>query len=272
MVFGGDCNNAAPFLRLTDAVVKRAGREILSVDEFALGVGESVAILGPNGAGKSTLVKLLTREVLPLHRDAPPVTFRGNPRASLSEVRECIGVISSSMQDQISVHLPAVEVVVGGLYGVLGIPRHISATESDFARAKEAMARVGIADLAERDVMSLSTGQARRVLIARALVRKPMAVVLDEPCAGLDPSGMYYMRRTMSSLAEEGCSLVLVTHCPEDIVPEIKRVVLVKEGHVFADGSKEALLVDEVMTDLFDVPLHVLRDGDRYAIVDGGKL
>lgn len=264
-----DCGREITFLSLNDAVVRRAGKDILSVGEFLLREGESVAILGPNGAGKSTLVKLLTREVLPLHRDAPPVVFRGNPRASLDEVRRCVGVVSSSMQEQISVHLPAIEVVVGGLYGVLGVPRHISATKDDFARAAEAMARIGIADLADRDVMSLSTGQARRVLIARALVREPMALVLDEPCAGLDPSGMYYMRHAMSNLAREGRSLVLVTHCPEDVVPEIERVVLVKDGRIFADGPKATLLTDEVMTDLFDVPLHVLRDGDRYAIVDG---
>ena len=267
-----DCDNAQPLLCLRDAVVKRSGKNILTVDEFLMQAGESVAILGPNGAGKSTFVKLFTREVFPLHRDIPPVVFRGNPRASLDKVKGCVGVVSSSMQDQISVHLPAVEVVVGGLYGVLGVPRHISATEEDFGYAEEVMSRVGIADLAKRDVLSLSTGQARRVLIARALVREPMALVLDEPCAGLDPSGMYYMRRTMSNLAKEGRSLVLVTHCPEDIVPEIKRVVLIKDGHICSDGAKESLLTDKVMTGLFDVPLHVLRDDDRYAIVDGERV
>lgn len=258
----------APLFHLRDAVVKRDGKQLLSVGDFVLDEGESIAILGPNGAGKSTFVKLMTREILPLHRDVAPVLFRGCARASLDDIKKSIGVVSSSMQDQVSVHLSALEVVVGGLFGVLGIPRHVSASEKDFELARKAMHEVGVADLSDRDVMTLSTGQARRVLIARALVSAPRVLVLDEPCSGLDLSGMYYMRRTMTHLASQGCALVLVTHYPEDIVPAIKRVVLVKDGEIYADGSKDELLADECLSSLFGVPLHVLRDGQRYAVVD----
>lgn len=258
----------APLFHLHDAVVRRDGKQLLSVGDFVLDEGESIAILGPNGAGKSTLVKLMTREILPLHRDVAPVLFRGRARASLDDIKKSIGVVSSSMQDQISVHLSALEVVVGGLFGVLGIPRHVSASDEDFELARKAMHEVGVADLSDRDVMTLSTGQARRVLIARAKVGAPRVLVLDEPCSGLDLSGMYYMRRTMTHLANQGCALVLVTHYPEDIVPAIKRIVLVKDGEVYADGSKDELLVDGCLSDLFGVPLRVLRDGQRYAVVD----
>lgn len=250
-----------PFLELRDAVVQRAGSPILSIDAFRLDEGEHLALLGPNGSGKSTFVKLITREVLPLHRDHPPVLFRGRDRATLAEVKRSLGIVSSSMQDQIAVHVPAVDVVAGGLFGSLDIPARTDAAAVVDARvrAHAAMELLGVDDLAARDIMTLSTGQARRVLIARALVHDPDALIFDEPCTGLDPEGMYYVRSSMRTLAQAGKSIVLVTHYPEDIIPEIERVVLLKNGRLHADGAKESLMNDQVMSGLFEVPLHVQR-------------
>ena len=250
-----------PFLQLRNAVVRRAGRAILTVDAFELACGENIALLGPNGSGKSSFVKLVTREMLPLHRDEPPVLFKGRDRATLAEVKRSLGVVSSTMQEQMTVHLPVVDIVAGGLFGALGIPQAVAAADADGARdrALATMGLLGIADLAARDAMTLSTGQARRALIARALVHDPEALVFDEPCTGLDPEGMFYVRRSMRALAQAGKSIVLVTHYPEDVIPEIARLVLVKDGAVFADGPKERLLSDDTMSALFDVPLRVKR-------------
>lgn len=248
-----------PFLELCDAVVQRAGKPILTVDAFCLNEGEHLALLGPNGSGKSTFVQLITREVLPLYRERPPVLFKGRERATLEEVKQSLGVVSSSMQDQISVHLSALDVVAGGLFGTLGIPAHAEAADEARERALASLTMLGIEDLAERDSMTLSTGQARRVLIARALVHDPEALIFDEPCTGLDPEGMHYVRSSMRMLARAGKGMVLVTHYPEDIIPEIKRVVLLKDGSVYADGEKSHLLTDDVMSGLFDVPLRVKR-------------
>ncbi len=250
-----------PFFELHNAVVQRAGAPILSIESFELAEGEHLALLGPNGSGKSTFVKLITREVLPLHRDEPPVRFRGRDRATLAEVKQSLGVVSSSMQDQVAVHLPSVDVVAGGLFGTLGVPVRADDAAVDDARARAlgAMELLGVDDLASRDIMTLSTGQARRVLIARVLVHDPDALVFDEPCTGLDPEGMYYVRSSMRTLAQADKSIVLVTHYPEDIIPEIKRVVLLKDGLVHADATKESLMNDQVMSELFDVPLRVQR-------------
>ena len=250
-----------PFLQLRNAVVRRAGRAILTVDAFELACGENIALLGPNGSGKSTFVKLVTREMLPLHCDEPPVLFKGRDRATLAEVKRSLGVVSSTMQEQMTVHLPVVDIVAGGLFGALGIPQAVAAADADGARdrALATMGLLGIADLAARDAMTLSTGQARRALIARALVHDPEALVFDEPCTGLDPEGMFYVRRSMRALAQAGKSIVLVTHYPEDVIPEIVRLVLVKDGAVFADGPKERLLSDDTMSALLGVPLRVKR-------------
>lgn len=181
--------------QIHDADVVRGGRTILHVDDFRLAEGEHVALLGPNGAGKSTFIQLLTREVFPVWRPEAPVRFRGQERPLLSDIKGALGIVSSTMHEQVRVHLPAVEVVIGGLYGTLGLPLRTEVSEADRAAAMDALDRLGIAGIAGWDIMTLSTGQARRVLVARELVRDPQVLVYDEPCTGLDPEGMYHVRK-----------------------------------------------------------------------------
>lgn len=259
-----------PFFDLHDAVVRRAGRSILTVDRFRLEAGESVAILGPNGSGKSTFVQLLTREILPLHREQPPVRFCGDARATLVDVRRKLGIVSATMHAQIQVHLPAIEIVAGGLFGTLGLPlrREGQPDASAEERALAALREVGMEELAGRDVLTMSTGQQRRVLIARALVADPEMLVFDEPCTGLDPEGMFWVRRTMREVIRGGRAIMLVTHYPEDIAPEIDRLLLLKEGRIFADGPKRELLTSRNMTELFDVPLEVVESDSYYTLLE----
>lgn len=256
-----------PLIELSDALVRRKGNTILCVDSFTLAQGENLAVLGPNGAGKSTLIQLMTREVFPLHRETPPVRFKGSDRATLADIKRSMGVVSSTMQDEITVHLPVIDIVCGGLFGALGIPRNCEVTPESFQRAMDALEFLGVANLAERDMKTLSTGQARRVLIARALIHDPETLVFDEPTTSLDPEGMYYARKAMRDLVQLGKSIVLVTHYQEDIIPEIDRVVMIKDGSIFADGPKQELLTSETMSNLFNVPLRVISQDNYYSLV-----
>ena len=262
----GEKNDATPLFQIHDASVVRGGKTILHVGDFSLAEGEHVALLGPNGAGKSTFIQLLTREVFPLWREEPPVRFRGAARPRLADIKRTLGIVSSTMHDQVRVHLPVIDIVVGGLFGTLGVPLRGEVGERDRALAADALERLGIAALADRDVMTLSTGQVRRVLVARELVRDPQVLIFDEPCTGLDPEGMYHVRQTMGTLAAEGRSVVLVTHYPEDIIPAIGRVLLIKDAEVFADGPKDELLTGPVMSRLFDVPLVVGESCGWYSL------
>ena len=255
-----------PLLQLEGAVVVRDGRAILTVDEFRIGSGERLAVLGPNGAGKSTLIKLLTKEVLPLWADPPPVRFLGEPRYELQEARKLLGVVSATAQDEADVVLPALEVVLGGFFGALGVPPHVSVTAEQTAAARSALDELEVAHLAERTMTTLSTGEARRVLFARALVHDPAVLVLDEPCAGLDPHAAFHVREAMRSLAAGGRSIVLVTHHVEDIVPEVDRLVLVRDGRIVADGPKRDLMTAETIGDLFDIPLEIEERNGSYRL------
>ena len=252
-----------PLLELNGATVMRDGRAILAIDRFTIAEGERLAILGPNGSGKSTLIKLLTRDILPLWADPPPVLFRGQPRIALQDARKLLGVVSADAQGQADVVLPALDVVLGGFFGALGVPPHRMPTPVQRARAFDALAELEVAHLAERTMTTLSTGEARRVLIARALVHAPAVLVLDEPATGLDPHAAYHVRSAVRSLARGGRSLVLVTHHVEDIAPEIDRVVLLREARIVADGAKRELLTSEMLSELFGIPARLEeRDGE----------
>jgi len=256
---------ATELLSVRDATVVRDGTTILHAGEFVIRAGEHLAILGPNGAGKSTLIGLLTRDIMPLWRDPYPVLFQGEPRIELLEARKLLGVVSSSWQQTVRAHLSVHDVVLGGRFGALGIPPHLCASvgEADEAAARRALVELGIAELADRDMVTLSTGEARRALIARALVHDPAVLVLDEPCAGLDPTAAWHLRAAMRDLAQSGRTLVLVTHHIEDVVRQIGRVVLMRDARIVADGDKTDLLTSERLSELFDVSLSIeQRDGE----------
>ena len=255
-----------PLLELRGATVVREGRTILSVDSLSIAEGERLAILGPNGSGKSTLIKLLTRDVLPLWADPPPMLFRGKARIALEEARELLGVVSADAQEQADVVLPAIDVVLGGFFGSLGVPCHRVPTAEQRARALDSLAELEVAHLAERTMTTLSTGEARRVLFARALVHDPAVLVLDEPIAGLDPHAAYHVREAVRELARGGRSLVLVTHHVEDIVPEIDRVVLMREARIVGDGPKGELLTSAGLRELFDIPAELEEREGRYRL------
>ena len=260
-------NSEPSLIRLSDAIVRRNGNDILNIESFDLRSGENIALLGPNGAGKSTFIRLITREVFPLHRDDPPVLFRGNERTTLQETKKVLGVVSSTMQDQITVHLPAYDIVAGGLFGSLGIPHMCEVTPESHELVLDVMNMLGVLDLAQRDIKTLSTGQARRILLARALIHDPEVLVFDEPTTGLDPEGMYYVRKSMRDLVARGKSIILVTHYPEDIIPEVERVVMIKDGKLFDDGKKEELLTSARMSSLFDVPLRIIEQDGYFSLV-----
>lgn len=253
-----------PVFELREATVVRGGRTILSVGHLALTEGEHVAVLGPNGAGKSTLIRLLARDVRPVaHEDgSASVLLRGRERWDLLEARRLFGIVSDDLAETFARPVSARDAVVSGFFGSVGVHRHQLVTPEMRARADELLAELGIAGLAGRALDTLSTGEARRVLIARALVHDPSMLVLDEPCDGLDPSASFHFLHTLREIAAAGRTLVLVTHHIDDIVPEIERLIVVKDGRILHDGAKAELLRDEVLTGLYGIPAHVEeRDG-----------
>jgi iron complex transport system ATP-binding protein len=254
----------APLLALNDCVVVRDGRAILTIEDLTIRSSEHVAVLGPNGSGKSTLIGLLTRDVRPLaHEDgSPAVRLLGRGRWDLSEARRVMGVVSSALQQDYAVRVTVSAAVTSGFFGSIGLYPHQTVTPAMRERTHELLELLGIAHLAQRTMDTLSTGETRRALIARALVHDPAVLVLDEPTDGLDPNAQWHVLRAISGIARAGHAVVLVTHHVSDIIPEVSRIVMLKEGRVLRDGPKADLLTGETVASLFDVPVTVEeRDG-----------
>jgi len=256
------CPTHTPLLELVDARVVRDGRTILAIERLTLNAGEHVAVLGPNGSGKSTLVGMLTRDIQPLATEATPVRLLGQERWELLEARRLLGVVSADLQNRTVPGVSVQDLALSGFFGSFGIFRWQNPTSEMRARVDELLVRLGIESLADRRVDTLSTGEARRALIARALVHDPPVLVLDEPCDGLDLSAAYLLRQTLRDLADGGRSLVLVTHHIDDVLPEVERAILLDHGRIVADGPKHDILTAEALAALYGIPVHLEeRDG-----------
>lgn len=246
-----------PFLEIENANVWRG--ETLALRDFSLLLreGESVAVLGPNGAGKSSLLKLLTSELRVEARPGSHCRLFGEDLWALEELRHRIGVVMPEEVSRFEDWEGAEDVVLSSLRGAYGRTRDMRFSRGDRRRATAALEAVGAGHLAGREFGRLSSGERRRLLIARALVHEPRVLVLDEPSTALDFPASLGLLALLRELIAQGRTLVLVTHHPGEIPPEIGRVVLLREGRVFADGPKRRLLAAGPLGDLFGLPLHV---------------
>jgi iron complex transport system ATP-binding protein len=256
-------------LEIDRASVMQGGRLVLDRLSLRIEAAQHTAILGPNGSGKSTLVKLIARQLYPLARSDGSGALRifGRERWNVAELRSLLGIVSPAVQHDYTSDTPVevVDAVLSGFFAARGVARHHRVTEPMRERAREVLEQVGATALAGRDMASLSTGEARRVLIARALVHQPRALLLDEPCAGLDMASRRHFMESLRVLARDGITLVLVTHHVEEIVPEIDHVVLLRDGKVLKAGRKAAALTSAVLSPAFGAPVEVSRHGAYYA-------
>src|SRR5262252_6058037 len=197
-----------------------------------LAVGEHVCILGPNGCGKSTLIKTITRECYPLAQEGCSMAILGRERWNIFELRSLLGIVSPDLLASCTTDATGRDVVLSGFFSSTRIFPHHHPDRGHLARAQAALERLGIVHLAERPVAEMSSGEAKRTLIARALVHDPQTLLFDEPSNALDIGAQIQLRETMRELARAGLSILLVTHHVSEIIPEIERVVLLQDGRI----------------------------------------
>lgn len=255
-----------PLLEFDDATVVLGDSRVLDSISFRIGVGENVAIVGPNGAGKSALIKTITREHYPLSRDeGHPLRILGEHTWNLFSLRAMLGIVSSDLQQACDKEITGLEMVLSGFFGSIGIWPYHKITEDMESEARKALEILEIAHLSDHYMCAMSTGEARRMLIGRALVHEPRALILDEPANGLDPHAARKFSASLRRVAQSGKSIIMVTHYLQDIIPEITRVIMIKSGRVFRDGPKDQLLTEKNLSDLFQMPVEVSRrDGYYY--------
>jgi iron complex transport system ATP-binding protein len=268
-----------PILELSDATVVKDGAAVLDRVSLTIRSGEHTAIVGPNGAGKSTLVNLLTHEDRPLARGAPgPSAVEGNPpirlfgsdRWNVFDLRSRFGIVSADLHQRFvngnsAGRITARDAVLSRFFTGHGFIFEAEVTPAMHDAADAVLARMGVAHLAGTTLDCMSTGEARRVLIARALVTSPEALLLDEPTTGLDLVARYQFLESVREVARQGTTLILVTHRVEEIIPEIETVVLLKRGRLAAAGPKAATLTGANLTAVFGAPISLTESGGYYA-------
>ena len=259
-----------PVLELDDATVIKGERRVLDSLTLTIRADEHTAIVGPNGAGKSVLVNLLTHQDRALAKDDGRSSIRvfGNDTWNVFELRSQLGIISADLHQRFvngnnEGRITAEAAVLSGFLASHGILRYRAITTEMRKRTAEALERMGVGHLARRRLDEMSSGEARRALLARALVTAPRALVLDEPTTGLDLMARHDFMERVRQVARDGTTLILITHHIEEIVPEIGRVILLRQGRVAADGSKRSVLTAEHLSDLFGAPI-VLEEHEGY--------
>jgi iron complex transport system ATP-binding protein len=262
---------AAPLLKIDQATVLKNGKKVLHNLSFVVQEGEHTAILGPNGAGKSSLIRLISRQDYPLaHTDGTPaVTIFGRESWNVFELRPLLGIVSADVQffyltRTLAGRTRGLEAVLSGFFASFGIFQHQKITAAMQAQALNALKLVDADHLAEKMVEQMSTGELRRIMIARSLAPNPRALILDEPTTGLDLLARSRFLETLQKIARQGKTIILVTHHVEEIFPEIQRVILMRQGRILAEGEKSAVLTAPNLSAMFGTPIKVRCEQGYY--------
>jgi iron complex transport system ATP-binding protein len=253
----------APILEVEKLEITRGETAILNQISWRVEPGQHWAILGPNGCGKTSLLSALTGYLSP---SDGTVTVLGQTygESDWRELRQHIGIVSSSILKLMNESEPTIQTVISGKYAMIDYWGRV--TKVDRQRALAVMRQVEAEHLAERHWLFLSQGERQRVLIGRALMAPVKLLILDEPCAGLDPLAREQFLQFLQRLAKrpQGPRLVLVTHHVEEIIPSISHVLLLKKGRVFESGPKRKVLTSEGLSRVFGAKLELTRQANRY--------
>ena len=231
---------------------------------LTIGAGEHVAILGPNGCGKSTLIKTITRECYPLANPGSSISIMGQSVWNVFDLRRMLGIVSNDLMIQCTREITGFDIVLSGFFSSIGVWPNYHIEPEMRARTEEVLRFLDAYHLSEKPVDEMSSGEARRMLIGRALVHDPKALLLDEPSTSLDLFAQHELRETVRKLADAGIGILLVTHHLSDIIPEIDRLILMRAGRVVADGAKRDVLTPAALRDLFGIEVELAERGGYY--------
>jgi iron complex transport system ATP-binding protein len=258
--------NGVPYLDLRNVTYAIHGEKILDALSWTVGQGEHWAILGPNGAGKTTLLRIVCGDLWP--NDGGEVYRNGETLINLCELRRSIGWVTSTLVADIPERELVLNTVVSGKYAQIGLLEFPwePITKGDFQKAKRYLEELECQEFVRRSFGTLSQGEQQKVLICRARMTDPYLIILDEPCAGMDPGAREIFLSSLLSIGKNGDlpSLVYVTHHVEEILPVFKRALLLKKGRVIKSGYTDDILTPQNMKQLYGVSVQLVKKNSRY--------
>jgi len=254
-----------PVLEVRALGIRRGETSILANVSWRVQPSEHWAILGANGSGKTSLLGALTGYLSPTEGEIS-VLGQTYGQSDWRELRKKIGLVSSSIRQMMADEERALDTIISGKYAMIDFWG--KSTDIDRAGARRILAQIECSHLAERRWGVLSQGERQRVLIGRALIAKPRLLILDEPCAGLDPAAREQFLEFVQRLggSDKSPTLILVTHHIEEIMPIFSHVLVLKAGQVIAAGRKKVILNGNVLSGAFDTKMKVVKSNDRYSL------
>ena len=258
-----------PIVAMEHVSAARDGAVVLQDVSLRIEQGEHVVLLGPNGCGKSTLLKIMTCELYPLPRPETTVRIFGRERWDVTELRRRMGVVSAELPGKPTLSTSGFDAILTGFFSSSTLWPNLTVTAAMRERAEAILSQVGAESLREKAVGAMSAGQQRRIMIGRALAGttgEVQVLLLDEPSNALDLAAQHDLREMLRELAQAGTAMLLVTHNVSDILPEMTRVLMMRDGRVVADGPKGELLHEAGLSGLFGREIRVAeRDGVLFA-------
>jgi iron complex transport system ATP-binding protein len=255
-----------PLLELRDVTYALNGKNILEHVSWTVRQGEHWAILGANGAGKTSLLKIVCGDLWP--NGGGEVYRNGQDLLDLGVLRRSIGWVASTLLRDIPRREAVLDTVVSGKYAQLGLWRSSGEKPEagDVAAAGRCLAELGCGQLAMRTFGTLSQGEQQQVLICRALMAAPYLLILDEPCAGMDPGARETFLSALLALGKQMRlpALIYVTHHPEEILPIFTRTLILKRGKVMREGETGEILTPDTMEQLYGASLSLIKRDGRY--------
>ena len=252
-------------VEIKHAYVRRDERYILEDASLKISTGERIAIIGPNGAGKSTLIDVIARRTYPLARDDYKNIIFGKERWIIQELRPLIGLVSPSYDSFFATKYSVREIVASGISSSLGFDFHHNISDDVWEKADIEIAKAGVQYLSKRPMDTLSTGEKKRVMLARAAITSPPLLLLDEASNGLDFPSRADLRSVISKYATDGRTIVMVTHELNEIIPEVSRVILMKNGKIVFDGNKKDALEKDRLSSLYERTVEVVEKDGIYS-------
>ena len=257
--------NIYPIVEIFNSTVIKNNFTLLDSISLKISNGEHAAVIGPNGSGKTSLLKLITKDYYPVYAvNKSFVKIFDNPNMPIFELRSRIGILSDNLQNTYNRRCVGRNVILSGFFGSIGIYEYQEITEKMQQKVDEILDFLEIKNLSHKKLDEMSSGEVNRFLVGRALVNEPDVLILDEPTSSLDLKSASIFLTYIQKIAKKGKTIIMVTHNLHDIIPEIDRIIMMKNGKIFKDGQKEMLLTSDNMSGLFDSKIKVINNNQYF--------
>ena len=225
---------------------------------------ENVILIGPNGSGKSSLIELINRNIYPVIVNESELKIFDKTLINLWELRKRISTVNNDIKNRINPNLNVFDLILSGLYGRYCYVQKKS--ERDYHKVKKIMKKMNISYLSKKNFSYLSDGERQFSLIARALIKKPEILILDEPIANLDYKSKFFVIDKVNELSKLNTKILCVTHDISTITKIYDRVILIKDGKIIADGNQNKVITSDNLNKLYGIKVKVNKNNGLWNI------